>query len=167
MAPNRWLHSAVWRPAYWAENLSKASLVCYGRGSHSKSSKDCELSGTGHLQSSYKGATEKVHSVCFQQCFFATRNSSLNNVQIWTFPGSDVTVREFFLGSFKSLLSFLRHGWQNKLSSTMVFSLSVLQHYAMRSVNRVHHLFRSAMITPWAVCPSSVFKNWSTLPNSV
>ncbi len=44
----------------------KVSLVCYGRGSHSKSSKDCELSGTGHLQSSYKGATEKVHSVCFQ-----------------------------------------------------------------------------------------------------
>ena len=41
-------------------------LFFYGRGSHSKSSKDCELSGTGHLQSSYKGATEKVHSVCFQ-----------------------------------------------------------------------------------------------------
>ena len=48
----------------------------------------------------------------------------------------------------------------------MVFSLSVLQHYAMSSVNRVCHLFRSAMIMPWTVCPSSVFKNWSKLPNS-
>ena len=66
MAPSRWLHSAVWRPAYWAENISKPSLLCYGSRSHSKTSKDCELSGTGHLQSSYKGATEKVHSVCFQ-----------------------------------------------------------------------------------------------------
>ena len=48
----------------------------------------------------------------------------------------------------------------------MVFSLGVLQHYAMSSVNGVCHLFRSAMIMLWAVCPSSVFKNWSKLPNS-
>ena len=70
---------------------------------------------------------------------------------------------EFFLGSFKSLHSCLRHVWQNKL--TMVFSLNVLQHYATSSVNRVCHLFRSAMIMPWAVCPSSVFKIWSKLQN--
>ena len=45
-------------------------LFCFvfSRGAHSKQWKDFELSGTGHLQSSYKGATEKVHwySVCFQ-----------------------------------------------------------------------------------------------------
>ena len=55
MAPNRWLHSAIWCPAYWAENLSKISLVCYGRGSHSKRSKDCGLSGTRHLRAATKG----------------------------------------------------------------------------------------------------------------
>ena len=71
-----------------------------------------------------------------------------------------------FLGNFRSLHSCLRHGWQNKLSSTMVFSLSVLQHYAISYVNRVCHQFRSVMIMPWAVCPSSVFKNWFKLPNS-
>ena len=85
-------------------------------------------------------------------------------MHVWTFPGCDVAIREFFLGNFKSLCSCFRHGWQNK--STMVFSLSVLQHYAMSSVNRVCHLFRSAIIMPLAVCPSSVFKNWSKLPNS-
>ena len=85
-------------------------------------------------------------------------------MQVWTFPGSDVTVREFFLGNFKSFHFFSRHGWQNKL--TMVFSLSVLQHYTISNVNRVCHLFRSAMIMQWVVCPSSVFKNWSKLPNS-
>ena len=86
--------------------------------------------------------------------------------KFWTFPGSDVTVWEFFVGNFKSLHSCLSHGWQKKLSSTLVFSLSVLPHYATSSVNRVCHQFRSAMIMPWAVCPSRVFKNWSKLPNS-
>ena len=66
MVSNQWLYSAVWCPSYWAENLSELSLVSYGRGSHSKSSQDREISGTGRLQSSYEGATDKVHSVCCQ-----------------------------------------------------------------------------------------------------
>ena len=167
MAANRWLHSAVWCPAYWAENLSELSFVCYGRGSHSKCSKDCELYGIGHVRSSYKGATEKVRSVCFLQCL------SPPEIVFWTMCWFGlflvVMLQSWsmeFLGNFRSLHSCLRHGWQNKLSSTMVFSLSVLQHYAMSCMNKVCHLFRSAMIMPWAVCPSSVFKNWSKLPNS-
>ena len=82
------------------------------------------------------GATEKVQFVCFQWYFFAKRNSLIEQCASLDFPDSDVAVREFFLGNLKSLHFCSRHGWQNNLSSTMVFSLNVLQHYAVSSVNR-------------------------------
>ena len=77
MAPNRWLHSAVWRPAYWAENHSKVSLVCYGRGSQSKSSKVGSL-GQDICRAATKGQKRRFILFAFSSV------SSPPEIVLWT-----------------------------------------------------------------------------------